>query len=104
MLIVKLDSETVLRVLRIAGDDLNQRMISESTGFSLGKTNYIVRALIDKGLLKAKRFAKSDKKLKYSYALTPSGITERIRLTEQFIEQKRQEYELLEQELKQLKG
>lgn len=59
---------------------------------------------MQKGLVKAERFAHSDNKRNYRYVLTPKGITERIKLTENFIERKKQEYELLRQELMDLKG
>lgn len=72
-------------------------------GFSVGKTNYILNAVIAKGLIKAERFASSDNKLAYRYVLTPAGIQERIRLTEKFIERKKQEYEQLTAELEQLR-
>jgi len=72
-------------------------------GFSVGKTNYILNAVIAKGLIKAERFASSDNKLAYRYVLTPAGIQERIRLTEKFIELKKREYEQLTVELKQLR-
>lgn len=72
-------------------------------GFSVGKTNYILNAVIAKGLIKAERFASSDNKLAYRYVLTPAGIQERIRLTEKFIELKKREYEQLTVELEQLR-
>jgi DNA-binding MarR family transcriptional regulator len=99
---VNLESEAVLCVLRLAGAHLNQRMISESLGFSLGKTNYLVRALIDEGLINAKPIAvdaRDDKRAKYHYELTKAGLALRITLTEKFIELRRQEYEQLEAEL-----
>lgn len=77
--------------------------MAERMGFSLGKTNYILKAVMAKGLVKVERFAHSDNKLGYRYVLMPAGIQERIRLTEQFIERKKQEYEQLRMELEQLK-
>jgi Predicted transcriptional regulator len=103
---VNLESEAVLCVLRLAGAHLNQRMISESLGFSLGKTNYLLRALIDEGLIKAKPIAADagfDKRAKYHYELTKAGLALRIALTEKFIELRRQECKELQVELSSLK-
>lgn len=99
-----MDSETLLKTLKHAPIEPNQRSLAQQLGFSIGKTNYILKALIEKGLLKAERFAHSDNKLNYRYALTPQGIQERIRLTEKFIQRKKQEYEQLTQELEGLKS
>ena len=78
--------------------------MAKTLGFSLGKTNYILKAVIEKGLIKAERFATSDNKLAYRYVLTPAGIQERIRLTEKFIARKKAEYEQLSAELEQLRA
>lgn len=94
-----MDKETLLNTLKHAPVEQNQRSLSERLGFSIGKTNYILKGLIEKGLLKAERFAKSDNKLGYRYVLTPQGVQERIALTEKFIKRKKQEYEQLEKEL-----
>jgi len=102
--LAKMDSENHLQALRHVSKHPNQRSLAQSLGFSVGKTNYIVKCLMQKGLVKAERFAHSDNKRNYRYVLTPKGITERIKLTENFIERKKQEYELLQQELMDLKG
>ncbi|MBE0471964.1 MAG: MarR family EPS-associated transcriptional regulator [Methyloprofundus sp.] len=85
--------------MRLAEQSQTQRALAEQLGFSLGKTNFIVRALIEKSLIKAERFAESENKKQYRYVLTPKGIKERIALTEKFIERKKQEYEQLQHEL-----
>jgi EPS-associated MarR family transcriptional regulator len=100
---VKIDPEAILQTMRLAEQNFNQRTISEELGFSLGKTNYIMRALIEKSLIKAERFINSDSKMQYRYALTPKGVKERIALAEKFIALKKQEYEKLEVELQKLK-
>lgn len=97
-------SETELNILRFAPNTHSQTTLAEQLGFSIGKTNYILKGLIDKGLIKAERFKRSDNKLGYRYVLTPSGISERIRLTEAFIERKKHEYEQLQQELQQIQS
>ena len=68
-------------------------------GFSLGKVNFILKALIDKGLVKTEKFISSNNKIKYRYLLTEKGIKEKITLTKKFIERKKREYEELEREL-----
>ena len=98
-----MDSETLLKTLKHAPIEPNQRSLAQQLGFSIGKTNYILKALIEKGLIKAERFAHSDNKLNYRYVLTPQGIQQRIELTENFIKRKKQEYEQLSQELEALK-
>lgn len=94
-----MDSETCLKTLRHISTEPNQRTLAQKLGFSIGKTNYILKSLIEKGLIKAERFAQNPNKLGYRYVLTPRGIRERIELTENFIERTKQEYELLTQEL-----
>lgn len=94
-----MDSETRLKTLRYISTEPNQRTLAQKLGFSIGKTNYLLKALIEKGLVKAERFAQNPNKLGYRYVLTPQGIRERIELTERFIQRKREEYEQLTQEL-----
>lgn len=92
-------TELELNLLRHAPEAESQSSLASRLGFSIGKTHYVLNALIDKGLIKAERFSKSDNKLGYRYVLTPEGIARRIRLTEAYIEIKKQEYEALQQEL-----
>lgn len=99
-----MNKDTVLDILRHAPEAKGQQELAKTLGFSLGKTNYILRAVIEKGLIKAERFLTSDNKAGYRYVLTPNGISERIRITEKFIERKKQEYEQLQQELKDLQN
>lgn len=98
-----MDPETRLQTLRHISTETSQRTLAEKLGFSIGKTNYVLKALIEKGLVKAERFAQNPNKLGYRYVLTPQGIRERINLTERFIQRKREEYEQLQGELEQLK-
>lgn len=98
-----MNCEVLLKTLQHAPQEPNQRSLAQQLGFSLGKTNYILNALIDTGFIKAERFANSDNKLAYRYVLTAAGIQERIRLTEKFILRKKQEYERLSQDLIELK-
>lgn len=71
---------------------------------SLGKTNYCLKALLDKGFIKMRRFRKSQNKLAYAYLLTPVGITEKAGLTVRFLERKMAEYERLTLEIEALKS
>lgn len=91
--------ETDLDVLRKIESADDQKSLARDLGFSVGKVNYIVRALMDKGLVKAERFAKSDNKKGYKYLLTRKGVAEKIRLTRIYVEIKRREYETLRREL-----
>ena len=83
---------------------MNQRDLANALGVSLGKTNYCIKALMDKGLVKMQSFSKSQKKLAYAYLLTPAGITEKAGLTVRFLERKIAEYESLTQEIEALKS
>ena len=79
----------------------SQRELAESLGFSLGKLNYCLKALQNKGLVKIKNFKQQPKKISYMrYVLTPKGISERSRLTLNFMKRKMQEYDELKKELK----
>ena len=82
---------------------LSQREISERMGLSLGKANYLVRALLDKGMLKAQNFRRSDNKVAYAYYLTPRGMTEKLKLTKAFLARKEREFESLSHEIQSLK-
>ena len=77
-----------------------QRELAEELGFSLGKLNYCLKALQVKGLVKIKNFSKNPNKLNYFYILTPKGITEKTKLTVNFMRRKMQEYDELKKELK----
>lgn len=99
-----MNTEVLLHTLQNAPEASSQSALAGRLGFSVGKTNYILKAVIAKGLIKAERFVSSDNKLGYRYVLTPSGLQERIRLTEQYIELKKREYEQLTEELAQLRN
>ena len=77
----------------------SQRELAEELGFSLGKLNYCLNALKDKGLVKIKNFSKNPKKINYIYVLTPKGITEKTKLTLNFMKRKMKEYDELKDEL-----
>ena len=77
--------------------------MADALGVSLGKTNYCLKALVDKGYVKMQNFMSSHNKLAYSYLLTPSGISEKAYLTTQFLKRKVEEYESLKHEIAALK-
>ena len=78
----------------------NQRDLATQLGVSLGKLNYCLKALKEKGLIKIKNFKKSPKKINYIYVLTPLGITTKTRLTVVFMKKKLAEYDELNKEFK----
>ena len=80
-----------------------QRELAEQLGFSLGKLNYCLKALQAKGLVKIENFKKNPKKINYIYMLTPKGITERTKLTINFMKRKMNEYDELKKEIENLK-
>jgi EPS-associated MarR family transcriptional regulator len=84
----------VLRLLE-GRPEMSQRELSEALGLSLGKTHYVLHALLDKGLVKARNFRRSDNKLAYAYVLTPSGMREKLQLTKSFLQRKEGEFEQL---------
>ena len=77
----------------------SQRELSQSLNISLGKINYILKALINKGIVKARNFKNSKNKRAYAYYLTSKGIQEKTRMTISFFNRKSQEYDKLKKEL-----
>lgn len=96
--------ETHFRVLRLleANPRMNQRELARSLGVSLGKANYCLKALVDRGLIKMQNFRNSNSKLAYAYLLTPSGIAGKADLTARFLRRKVSEYEAIRQEIESL--
>lgn len=80
-----------------------QRQLSSNLGVSLGKVNYCIKSLIEKGFIKVNNFRNNKNKIQYSYLLTPKGIEEKAKLTLDFIRIKTQEYDALKQEIEALK-
>lgn len=94
-----------LRLLQIveASPDISQRRLASELGVSLGKTHYLLRALLEKGLIKAESFRRHGNKLAYLYLVTPSGVAEKIRLTRAYLALKENEYESISKEIEQLR-
>ena len=88
-----------LQILRAIKEDVSQPTIAKEIGFSVGKVNFILKALVEKGLVKYERFSTSNNKMKYKYLLTEKGVKEKILLTQKFIARKKAEYEELQREL-----
>jgi EPS-associated MarR family transcriptional regulator len=101
-----LQEENNLKVLRLleANPQLSPRELADALGVSLGKTNYCLKALLSKGLIKMQSFKKSQNKLAYAYLLTPDGITEKAGLTVRFLARKMAEFESLTLEIEALKS
>ena len=97
--------EAHFRVLRLleGNPQMNQRDLAAAAGVSLGKTNYCINALLEKGLIKVQNFKSSKRKLAYAYLLTPAGIAEKAALTQRFLTRKMEEYDALKAEIEQLK-
>ena len=76
-----------------------QRELAEELGFSLGKLNYCLKSLKDKGFVKIKNFKKNPNKINYIYVLTPKGISEKSKLTINFMKRKMEEYDELKKEI-----
>ena len=100
-----LDEETRFRLLRLlqANPEISQRQLAEALGVSVGKVNYSLRALLEKGLVKVRNFRDSQNKLAYAYYLTPKGAEAKVRATADFLKRKMQEYENIQQEIEELK-
>lgn len=101
-----LDEATHYRLLKLLQDnpELTQRELAQAMGVSLGKTNYCLKALVEKGLIKAANFKNNPNKKNYAYLLTPKGIEEKARITLRFLKRKQQEYEALKDEIDRLHG
>ena len=93
--------EIHLKLLKLLekNPQLTQRELAHQLGISLGKTNYCLKALKDKGWLKWGNFSKNPNKSQYMHQLTPKGISEKLILTLHFLKCKEKEYELLKEEI-----
>jgi EPS-associated MarR family transcriptional regulator len=92
----------LMRLLEVH-PELSQRQAATSLGMSLGKVNYVLRALMMKGFVKVQNYRNSTNKLAYFYLLTPSGIAAKTDLTRRFLAYKLREYEQLRAEIEELK-
>ena len=106
LFILNLSDENTLQALRLLekNPELTQRELAAELGISLGKTHYMVKALIDIGWVKLDNFQRSNNKWGYAYLLTPMGLAEKAAITVRFLARKRVEYKRLEQEIESLKS
>ncbi len=97
----QLQEDTHFRVLSLLeqNPEMSQRDLAKALGVSLGGVNYSLKALMERGMVKAQNFSKSERKLAYAYVLTPHGIAEKTKLTARFVKRKIEEYEALKAEI-----
>lgn len=93
------NEELTLSVLRNIDTLTTQKSLADELGLSVGKVNYVLKALIEKGLIKAENFFVNKNKNQYKYLLTDDGIKEKVSLTKKFIIRKKAEYEELQRDL-----
>jgi len=100
-----LDDRTRYRLLKLLQEnpELSQRQLAGELGVSVGKVNFCLRALLDRGLVKVRNFRNSDNKAAYAYYLTPKGAKEKVRATMGFLKRRLAEYEGLEREIEELR-
>jgi len=101
-----LTDSSQLGVLRLLDESpsRSQREVAHALGMSLGKANYVLRALLDKGLVKVQNFRNSQNKRAYAYLLTPEGVTAKTELTRHFLARKIEEYDALRLEIERLRA
>ena len=92
----------LLRKLEV-NPEYTQRELSQEMGVSLGKINYCMKKLIEKGWVKLSNFSNNPNKVNYIYLLTPQGIEQKGRLTISFLKIKMEEYRMLKDEISKLK-
>ena len=99
-------TDTHLKVLRQieANPEITQRELAQQLGVSLGKANYCLKALIDRGWVKVNNFKNSNNKAAYAYLLTPSGIEEKSKITVRFLQQRIKDYEQIKREIAELEA
>ena len=104
--ILRVQDEIAYKLLKIIENEpqLSQREIASRMGISLGKANYCLKSLIEKGFVKARNFYNSNHKVAYVYMLTPSGLEEKASVTYRFLMRKIQEYEEIKVEIENLKA
>tara|TARA_A100001388_G_C28685095_1_gene458352 strand:+ start:510 stop:848 length:339 start_codon:yes stop_codon:yes gene_type:complete len=100
------DKPELFQILRkiVEKPESTQRELAKGLNLSLGKLNYCLKALREKGLIKIRNFKKNPKKLNYVYVLTPKGITEKTKLTINFMKRQMEEYDKLKSELQNQKA
>jgi len=102
---VQVTDETHYKILKLleSQPDMSQRELSRELGVSLGKANYCIKAMLDRGWVKARNFKNSRNKIAYAYLLTPQGVEKKAKMTARFLKRKIQEFEQLKRDIEQLK-
>lgn len=102
---MRVDEDARYRIMRLieANPDISQRRLARELGISIGGVNYCLRALVERGLVKMERFRTSDTKMSYAYILTARGMTEKARITRDFLARKMAEYEALREEIESIR-
>ncbi|TAN44521.1 MAG: MarR family EPS-associated transcriptional regulator [Nitrospirae bacterium] len=98
---MQLEAKALIEIGR--NPSISQRHFAASSGISLGKANYVIRALLNKGYIKLCNFSESEEKRKYTYLLTPKGIKQKAKISGEFLKAKMREYDRLQQEIMELK-
>ena len=99
---IELDYELLRQIAE--AQPANQRLLASRLGVSVGKINYCLRAVVDRGWVKVHNFRRADNKWAYSYLLTPSGAAAKLKLTKAFLERKEREFEQLQEQIASLRG
>ena len=99
-----MNEETSFKIFNLVEQqpNISQRELAKEMGISLGKTNYCLKGLMEKGWLKARNFKNSNNKIAYAYVLTPKGLREKAKITARFLRRKLSEYEMLKNEIEQI--
>ena len=102
----KLQDDVRFRVLRLLehNPEMSQRDLAQAVGISTGSVHYVLKAFVEKGLIKLGNFTASADKRRYAYVLTPKGISERAALTQRFLVRKMDEYRMLRAEIEEIRG
>ena len=102
----KLKEDTRFRLLRLLEDNphMSQRDLAEAVGISVGSTHYVLKAMVERGLIKLGNFTAAPDKRRYAYVLTPRGVAEKARIAGRFLARKLDEYEALKIEIALLKA
>jgi EPS-associated MarR family transcriptional regulator len=100
-----LQEDTKFRLMQLINENskMSQREMAQALGISFGGINYCLSALVEKGLVKIQNFSQNQNKFGYRYLLTPSGVSEKTKLTTSFLKRKMIEYKSLKEEIDALK-
>lgn len=97
-------NDAAYRIMQLLQEDaqLSQHELAERLGISVGRVNYCLKGLVEKGHVKLENFRASRNKLRYAYVLTPAGLAERARVTRAFLRRRIEEYEMLHAEMERI--